>query len=197
MRQSIPYTIDIQTVHNGIVEVLGFPTPSTLWMPLKQASRDLFASFGHEYGAAEAHFGLEMYTPMDGLYSSAAKYQGTVAMQYVYLLAGKVFSFWYDPTTGSVLSMLVLQNSSYDPETRKLHLDQPFINRTQTYTLTKTPNGDTLELQDALVATADFFPSRTFHRQKTGLIELEARPGSHAGQLLRNFIALSSREVHP
>lgn len=197
MRQSIPYTIDLQSAHDGIVEVLGFPTPSTLWMPLSQASRDLFASFGHEYGPAEAYFGLEMYTPMDGLYSSAAQYRDAVAMHYVYLLAGKVFSLWYDPNTESVISMSILQNSSYDPLTGELRLEQPIINRTQTYRLRQQSNGDTLELQDAVIANKDFFPSRTLHRQKSGLIELDAKPGSRAGKLLQNFISLSTSEARP
>lgn len=195
LRESLPYTIDLATSHDGVVKVTGFSSTSTLWMPIKQAVRDIHAKFGQEYGRGEDYFGLQMYTPMDGLYSSAAKYGQVVALQYVYLLAGKVYSLWYDPRADKVLEMSQLSGSSYNPETYELYLEQPIINKTQKYGRTSEPGRNELTLKDEAVITASFFPSKTLHRQETGLIEMDARPGSRAAIRLIEFTTMVASSV--
>ena len=191
LREALPYTVDMSTAQDGIVRVTGFPTKSTLWMPVKQAARDMYARFGQEYGRGESQFDLQMYTPMDGLYTSAAQYGDKVVIQYVYLLAGNVYSFWYDPKTDKVLEMSKLSGSSYNPKTQELFLEQPIINITQRYARSRQMGQMDLELEDKAVVTRNFFPSKTLVREVTGLIDREAPVGSPVALRLLKFTTMA------
>lgn len=136
-RESLTYSIDLSTAHDGIVKFDADTMESSLWVPFKGIMPDLYAKFGQEPGAATDLLELEIFSPIDGLYLSRGVVDREVnALQFVYLHGGQVHILWYNPDTNKVLLMHEAVNSSYDPPSRTLIMNQPGTNKQLTYIMT-------------------------------------------------------------
>ncbi|MEE1923551.1 hypothetical protein V0R50_19300 [Pseudomonas sp. 148P] len=185
-RESLTYSIDLATAHDGIVKFDGDILENSLWVPLKGIMSDLYAKFGQEPGAATDFLELELFTPVDGLYLSRGVVDRQMnALQFVYLHGGQVHILWYSPETNKVLLVQEADHSSYDPQSRTLVMDQPGTNKRLTYTMTSNHEPLRFSTNDR-PEPGKFMPTTSLDRFNNGML-LQMFPATIENPMARNL----------
>lgn len=201
-REALTYSIDLSTVHDGIAR-LDAPTlelaPGTaLWIPFKQVMNDLYSKFDRKPGAATDLLELEVYTPMDGMYIGRGVMDRQLnALQFVYLHGGVVNLFWYDPANHKMLLIQDSPQSSYDPATKQLTLEQPGASKLLNYTFVDERLHERLETRDK-PEMGKFVPTTKLERFDNDMLE-QFFPGSIEHPMARNlrmFTLSANSSIH-
>lgn len=197
-RESLTYSIDLTTAKDGIVKFDGDTLENSLWVPIKGIMPDLYAKFGQEPGAATDFLELELFTPVDGLYLSRGVVDRQMnALQFVYLHGGQVHILWYSPETNKVLLVQEAGNSSYDPQSRTLVMDQPGTNKRLTYTMSGNHEPLRFSTNDK-PEPGKFMPTTSLDRFNNGML-LQMFPATVENSMARNlrlFTLMANSGLH-
>ncbi|CAM3749010.1 hypothetical protein CCOS865_01247 [Pseudomonas reidholzensis] len=197
-REALTYLIDLSTAQDGIVKLDAETLPTSVWVPLKSIMADLYAKFGQDTGAATDFLEIELFTPVDGLYLSRGVVdRKTDVLQFVYLHGGRVDILWYDPQTNKILLTHEAENSSYDPSSGTLLMDQAGTSKRLTYTLSDRHEPLRLRTNDH-PEMGKFIPTTSLDRFNNAML-LQTFPASiehPMARTLRLFTLTANSELH-
>lgn len=198
-RESLTYSIDLSTAHDGIVKLDAETLETSLWVPIKAIMGDLYAKFGQEPGAATNLLEIELFTPVDGLYLSRGVVdRETDAVQFVYLHGGQVHLMWYNPKTNKILLTHEAGNASYDAATRTLVMDQAGTAKRLTYTLPDAHDPLRFRTNDH-AEMGKYIPTTSLDRFNNAML-LQTFPASIENPMARNlrlFTLMANSALHP
>lgn len=197
-RESLTYSIDLTTAHDGIVKFDGDTMETSLWVPLKGIMPDLYAKFGQEPGPVTDFLELELFTPIDGLYLSRGVVdRQTNALQFVYLHGGQVHILWYGLDSNKVLLVQEADNASYDPVSRTLVMDQPGTKKRLTYTMNGNHEPLRFSTNDRL-EPGKFMPTTSLDRFNNGMLLQMFSPAveNPMARNLRMFTLMANSGLH-